>query len=139
MILWLYIFGNECCCTFINKMLLQLFVQLYISFLVLLCHSLLDTGVILVMFFVLNVTCLVSDRRQLSVSERELKNFFSSLVSYYWCTRKLPQQECFLEFIYNTLKRQPHYQPYKTRGCTCKYRVLYQVTNALNHYLFSLM
>ena len=57
-------------------MLLRLFVQLPISFSVILCYSLVDMRVNLGAPFVLILNCLVSDRRELSLSDYKLENLF---------------------------------------------------------------
>ena len=95
-------------------MLLRLFVQLLISFPVLLCYNLGDMRTNLGAFFL--ILSYVSDRRELSLSERKLENlfFFTCLIYYLGATRKfsgqgrrgfLGQGHLDKHFIYNTWKK----------------------------------
>ena len=69
------------------NVLLRLFVQLPISFSVLLCYNSVDMRVNLGAYFVLILGCLVSDRRELSLSEHKLENLFlfTLLFIIAWC------------------------------------------------------
>ena len=90
-------------------MLLRLFVKLpisSISFPVLSCYGLVDMPVNLGAFFVVILSYLVFDRRELLLSEHKLENMFSFTCLTLVQLGNFPGRG-FLEFIYQHMKVRP--------------------------------
>ena len=89
-----FIFLREDVAVHINIMLWRLLVQIPISFPAFLCNNLIDMRVNLGVLFVLILSYLVSERRELYLSEHKLENliFFTCLIYYLAETRKFSRQ-----------------------------------------------